>query len=102
MYGCFHYSLYLCLPPLNKKLCVRPVQVSVLPLQLLAHGALQCLVIPVIVSLLAASKQIGVTSNPCGESGEAVCPNFVMSSVVRPPECALTHHEEAIIQKCFS
>jgi len=63
----------------------RPVQVFLLLLQLLAQGALQCLVIPVIVSLLAVSKQIGATLNPCGEGGEAVHPNFVMASVVRTP-----------------
>lgn len=78
-------SVNICLAPLNKRVCVRPVQVFLLPLQLLAHSALQCLVIPVIVSLLDVSKQIGATSDPCGEGGEAVHPNFVMASVVCTP-----------------
>ena len=63
----------------------RPVQVSLLSLQLLAHGAVQFLVIPVIVTFLAVSKQIGATSNSCGVGGEAVHPNFVMAPVVRTP-----------------
>jgi hypothetical protein len=95
-------SVNICLAPLNKRVYVRPLQVYLLPLQLLAHGALQCLVIPVIVSLLAVCKQIAATSVPCGEGGEAVHPNYVMASVVRTPNVSWRSREGEIIQKCFS
>lgn len=94
-------SVKVCLPPLYKRVCFRPVKVFLLPLQLLAHRALQCLVSPVIVSLKAVSKQIRATLNPCGHGGEDVHLNFVMASAVRTPEYSLTQSWRSDISDTF-